>query len=231
MGKWIYQNATRTVSLKVMTLSPTLRTRLNREKQRAVTDRAALHELLDRNLICHLGVLAGGVPRVLPTCYGRDGDTLYLHGSTGTHSLRQTDQVCVTVTEFTGIVYARSVFNFSINYASALIYGVPETLQGAEKLEGLRVLSEHLAPGAWDYSRRPSRKELAQTAVLRLDLAEASVKLRAGDPKDEPEDCDLPVWAGVLPVEQRFLAPYATADLAHGIPVPAHVSARSTPWT
>ena len=218
-----------------MTLSPTPRTTLNREKQRAVSDRAALYDLLDRNLICHLGVIADGAPRVLPTCYARDGDTLYLHGSTGTYSLRQTDTVCVSVTEFNGIVYARSVFNFSINYASALIYGVPERLEGEAKLEALRVLSEHLAPGAWDYARQPTPKELAQTAVLRIDLAEASVKLREGDPEDEPEDYDLPVWAGVLPVEHRLLAPYPTADLADGIPMPAHVSARggvvTQPWT
>lgn len=209
-----------------MTLSPTARSTVQRGKKRAVHDRAVLYELLARNLVCHIGVVAEGAPRVLPTGYGREGDTLYLHGSSGAHSLRNLEPVCVAVTELNGIVYARSVFHFSVNYASAVIHAVPRALEGRRKLEALRVITEHLAPGSWDYARAPSKKELAQTTVLAVDLAEASVKLRDDDPGDEVEDLDSPVWAGVLPVEHRFTAPSPSGDLRADIPPPAHVNNR-----
>lgn len=210
-----------------MTLSTTERSTIQRAKLRAVTDRAVLHDILDRNLVCHLGVLVDGAPRVLPTGYGRDGDTLYLHGSSGARSLRTDGEVCVTVTECNGVVYARSVFHFSLNYASAVVHGTPQVVTGDRKLHGLRVVTEHLAPGSWDYARPPTAKELAKTTVLAIDLAEASVKVRDGDPADDEPDLDLPVWAGVLPIGRGFTAPRPSADLRTAIPVPAHIAERS----
>ncbi|WP_031468831.1 pyridoxamine 5'-phosphate oxidase family protein [Sciscionella sediminilitoris] len=209
-----------------MTLSPTDRSTIRRAKERAATDRSALYEVLDRNLVCHLGVIVDGAPRVLPTGYAREGDTLYIHGSSGARSLRTGDQVCVTVTELNGIVYARSVFHFSVNYASAVIHGVPETLAGQRKLDALRVLTEHLAPGSWEHARRPNKKELAQTTVLALSLEEAAVKIRTGDPKDEDADLELPTWAGVLPIARSFTKPAPSADLHADFPVPEHVHSR-----
>src|SRR5437868_7116697 len=159
-------------------LSTTPRTTLGREKHRASNDRADLYEVLDSGLICHLGVVVDGNPMVLPTGYGRRDDTLYLHGSTGARSLWAADEheICVTVTLVDGIVLARSVFNHSFNYRSAVIYGTARKLVDEdERWEGLRVLTEHLAPGQWDYARRPSNKEMAATSVLALSLAEASV--------------------------------------------------------
>ncbi|GGO01339.1 hypothetical protein GCM10010116_02450 [Microbispora rosea subsp. aerata] len=213
-------------------LSTTARTIVNRSKERARTDRADLYAVLDAGLICHLGVLAGDYPMVIPTCYGRIGDTLYVHGSTGATSLRAAPgtPVCVTVTHLDGIVLARSVFNHSVNYRSAMIYGLARRVDDPdERLAGLRAITEQLAPGQWDAVRPPDRKELAATAVLAVSLEEASVKVRQGPPQDEEEDYDLPVWAGVQPLTVVWGAPEPDPRLAPGIPVPAHVSDRRPP--
>ncbi|MBB6351284.1 pyridoxamine 5'-phosphate oxidase family protein [Nonomuraea muscovyensis] len=210
-------------------LSTTPRTRLGREKHRGSTDRNDLYEVLDTGLFCHLGVVADGHPMVVPTGYGRVGETLYLHGSTGARSLRAGEgtEVCVTVTHVDGIVLARSVFNHSVNYRSAIIYGRARMVTDEEeRLEGLRALTEQLAPGQWDYARQPSRKELAATAVLALSLEEASVKIRRGAPNDEDEDYALPVWAGVLPLETSWGVPVPDPVLPEGMDVPVHISGR-----
>ncbi|WP_433433284.1 pyridoxamine 5'-phosphate oxidase family protein [Nonomuraea sp. CA-141351] len=207
-------------------LSTTPRTTLGREKQRGSTDRNDLYEVLDTGLICHLGVLVNGHPMVVPTGYGRIGETLYLHGSTAATSLRagEGSDVCVTVTHVDGIVLARSIFHHSVNYRSAIIYGPARLVTDPEeRTAGLRALAEQLAPGQWDYVRRPSRKELAATAVLALSLEEASVKMRRGAPKDEEEDYDLPVWAGVLPLVTSWGEPEADPVLPEGIDPPVHI--------
>ncbi|WP_433246599.1 pyridoxamine 5'-phosphate oxidase family protein [Actinomadura nitritigenes] len=210
-------------------LSATPRTSLGRYPERSTSDRAVLYEILDAGLICHLGVVVNGTPRAVPTCYGRLGDTLYVHGSTGASSMMTapSQEVCVTVTHLDGLVLARSLFHHSINYRSAMVYGVPSPVTGDdEKRAALRVITEQLAPGQWDAARRPTRKELAGVAVLALPLDEASVKVRQGPPGDEDEDYALPVWAGVLPVRQAFGAPVPDPALALGISVPAHIAAR-----
>lgn len=212
-------------------LSPTPRSTLNRAKERARTDRAELYALLDSCLICHLGVVIDGAPLVLPTGYGRDGDTLYLHGSTGSASLRYAaagHPVSVTVTRVDGVVYARSVFHHSMNYASAVVHGTPTLVTEPEaKLAGLRALTEHLAPGSWDATRPPTRKELAATTVLALSLHEASVKMRSGPPKDEDEDVEAgTTWAGVLPLHQTWGEPEPCPLLPEGIPTPPRVYER-----
>ncbi|WP_026425397.1 pyridoxamine 5'-phosphate oxidase family protein [Actinokineospora inagensis] len=210
-------------------LSPTPRSTVKRGAKRAQTDRAALRDVLDNGLICHLSTVVDGTPLVLPTGYGRDGDTLYLHGSTGARSLRAAAsgvEVCVAVTLVDGVVYARSVFHHSMNYRSAVVHGTAvQVSEPREKLHGLRVLTEHLAPGSWDYTREPNPKELAATTVLALDLTEAAVKIRTGGPVDDDEDVSADRgWAGVLPLRQVWGAAESFAD--H--PVPAHVTARAT---
>ncbi|MGW4468356.1 pyridoxamine 5'-phosphate oxidase family protein [Nonomuraea sp. NPDC004354] len=210
-------------------LSTTPRTTLGREKHRGSTDRNDLYEVLDSGLICHLGVVVNGHPMVVPTGYGRIGDTLYLHGSTGARSLRagSGEQVCVTVTHLDGLVLARSVFNHSVNYRSAIIYGAARLVTDEEeRMAGLRALTEQLAPGQWDYARQPTRKELAATAVLALSLEEASVKVRGGAPVDEDEDYALPVWAGVLPLVTSWGAPVPDPVLPEGIDTPGHIKER-----
>ena len=209
-------------------LSTTERTRLRRGKHKARTDRADLYDLLDEGMVCHLGVVVDGAPMVVPTAYGRVGDTLYLHGSTGARSLRAGGEVCVTVTLLDGLVLARSLFNHSVNHRSAMVYGVPRVVEGErERLEGLRALVEQLTPGRWEEARQPTAKELAATRVLALSLEEASVKVRTGPPTDDEEDLALPVWAGVLPVRQVFGEPEPDPGLAPGLEVPASVAGRS----
>jgi len=211
-------------------LSPTPRSTLTRYRgERDATDRAALDALLDAATICHLGVVMHGAPVVLPTIYGRDGDTLYLHGSTGSGNLRaaMTGDVSAAITLVDGIIYARAAMHFSMNYRSAVIHGRPvELTDHDQRLHALRVIVEHAAPGAWDTVRPPTKKELAATTVLALDLTEASVKTRAGDPSDDEDDLTSTAWAGVLPVRQTFGAPLSSADLTPGIDIPEHVRAR-----
>lgn len=213
-------------------LSPTPRSTIQRSKNRAVTDRAALYRVLDAGLVCHLGFVLNGAPVVIPTGYGRDGNTLYLHGSTGAKSLRTAAtgaEVCVTVTHLDGVVYARSIFHHSVNYRSAVIHGTAVPVAEREaKLHGLRVLAEHLAPGSWDYTRPPDSREFAATAVLALDLTEAAVKMRSGGPVEEDEDVEADqVWAGHLPLHQVWGEPQPCTLMSAGHPVPPHIAARA----
>ena len=210
-------------------LSSTPRTTLRRHRERGMTDRADLYTVLDAGLICHLGVISGGVPMVLPTAYGRDGDTLYVHGSSanGAYGAADGQQVCVTVTHLDGLVCARSVFTHSVNYRSAVVFGTATmVLDEDERWQALRIITDHLIPGRWAAARQPTRKEMAATAVLSVPLTEASVKIRTGMPKDEPEDLGLDVWAGVLPVWVTFGEPEPDPLLREEIPVPAHIRDR-----
>lgn len=214
------------------TLSGTARSSLTRKPSRAATERSALYAVLDEALVCHLGLVLHGSPVVLPTGYGRDGDTLYLHGSTGAGNLREAStgvDVCVTVTILDGIVYARSLNNHSMNFRSAVVHGRARLVtDDAERLHGLRVLTDHLSPGSWEHAREPNAKELASVVVLSLDLAEASVKVRDGEPGEEPQDMEgNSAWAGVLPVRTVFGEPEPAEYVPSEQPVPEHVTARA----
>ena len=212
------------------TLSATERTRLRRHAERGKTEHADLLAVLDAGMICHLGVVVNGAPLVLPTAYGRSGDTLYLHGSSANRSLHAADgqQVCVTVTHLDGLVCARSVFSHSVNYRCAVVFGTARIVTDPdERLAGLRAVTEQLIPGRWDTVRAPTRKELAATSVLAIPLAEASVKVRTGPPGDEPEDLELPVWAGVVPTGVSFGDPEPDPALRPGIVAPDHIRSRA----
>jgi hypothetical protein len=217
------------MSTETTPLSSTPRTTLRRHRERGQDDRAALYEVLDAGLICHLGVVAGGDPVVLPTAYGRMRDTLYLHGSSanGAFLAAAGQRVCVTVTHMDGLVAARSVFSHSVNYRSAVVFGTATVIQDEdERWQALRLITDHLIPGRWAAARQPTSKEMAATAVLSLPLTEASVKVRTGPPADAPEDLALDVWAGVLPVSVAFGAPVADPQLREEIPLPAHIRER-----
>jgi nitroimidazol reductase NimA-like FMN-containing flavoprotein (pyridoxamine 5'-phosphate oxidase superfamily) len=214
-------------------LSPTDRSTVRRGAGRARTDRAELYAVLDAGLIGHLGVVLDGAPVVLPTGYGRVEDTLYLHGSTGAASLRAAATgapVSFTVTHVDGVVYARSAFHHSMNYRCAVVHGVARLVTDLdERGRGLTALTEQLAPGSWAATRRPDRRELAATAVLALDLTEASLKVRTGPPGDDERDLDAPVWGGVLPVRTVFGDPVPDPLLPPGTPLPARVAGRVSP--
>ncbi len=183
--------------------------------------------MLNAGLICHFGVIIDGSPVVLPTGYGRIGDTLYLHGSSGNRSFQfaEGQDVCVTITLLDGLVCARSVFHNSMNYRSAVIFGTPRLVTDpAERLAAVQAISEHLIPGRWENSRKPTKKELAATSVIALSLDEASVKIRDGEAKDEDEDYELDYWAGVLPITQTIGAAEPDSLLPPGIEMPEHIA-------
>lgn len=211
----------------------TERVRLRRLADQGSHRRQDLYDVLDAGFVCHLGVVVDGTPMVVPTTYGRRGDHLVLHGSVASRSLRTAKvptPVCVTVTHVDGLVLARSVFNHSVNYRCAMVYGLPELLDDpADKLAALEALSEHAAPGQWSYARPPSDKELAKTTVLQLALDEASVKVSEGPPDDDVEDLDLDVWAGVVPLVTVRLGPEPAPDLRSGQTPPAHITSGPLP--
>ncbi|MFF7180196.1 pyridoxamine 5'-phosphate oxidase family protein [Streptomyces sp. NPDC008121] len=212
-------------------LEVTERTRLRRMRHKGSHRRDDLEAVLDAGFLCHLGVTVDGTPMVVPTVYGRDGERLYLHGSVVSRSLVRAPgaAVCVTVTHVDGLVLARSVFEHGVNYRCAMVYGVPRTVTDPdEKLRGLRALTEQCTPGQWEYARQPSRKELAATALVALDLDEASVKIAGGPPDDGGSpDAELGLWAGVVPVVTTLGAPVADPVLPAGIEPPAHVVKRT----
>ena len=214
-------------------LSPTDRSSPRREKERAQTERETLYDVLDASLVCHLGVVVDGVALALPTVFGYDldgadeGGTLYVHGSVASRSLVQgpAQDLSVTMTVLDGVVLARSGFMHSMNYRSAVVIGRPRVVDDPdERLHALDLIVDHAAPGRSATLRRPTRKELAATAVLALPLHEASVKRRDGDPDDEDFDVeDGGVWAGVVPLRVSGGDPVTSADVVD-VPVPEHVT-------
>src|SRR5215469_13873405 len=186
---------------------PTTRTRVVREADRAVYDHETVYRILDEGFLCHVGFAIDGQPFVIPTSYGRKGANLYIHGSAASRMLRQMKDgvpVCVAVTLLDGLVLARSVFNHSMNYRSVVILGRATLVEDArEKLDALRVLSEHIIPGRWDDARQPNERELKATSVLRVPIEEFSAKVRTGPPIDDEEDFSFPTWAGVVPLEMK----------------------------
>jgi uncharacterized protein len=184
-------------------LRPPERIRVKREPQRGRYDRQTIDAILDEALICHLGFEVDGQPYVIPTLHARVGDEVYVHGSAASRMLRHLStgvRVCVTVTLLDGLVLARSIFNHSVNYRSVVLLGTARLVGDAEKATALHALTEQLAPGRWDEARQPTAQELKATWILALPIDEASAKVRSGPPEDDPEDENLPVWAGVVPV-------------------------------
>ena len=207
--------------------TPTERTEVRRLPKRAVYDREAIYSILDEGLVCHIGFMAEGRPVVIPTGYGRKDDTLYVHGSAASRMLRSLGagaDVCVTVTLLDGLVLARSAFHHSMNYRSVMIFGRATVVDDpAMKLEALRWLTEHIAPGRWEEIRKPSEQEMRATSVLALPLEEVSAKVRVGPPLDDEDDYSMPVWAGVLPLNLTLGRPLADDRLPVGIEAPAYV--------
>jgi uncharacterized protein len=208
-------------------LSPTPRTQVRRKRDRQQSDPTTLHAVLDEALICHLGLVdADGAPLVLPTMHARVGDVVYVHGSSGAASLARDQEVCLTVTLLDGLVLARSVFAHSANYRSAVVRGRARRVTDPdEHLRALEAIVEHLTPGQWDHAKQPDRRESAATAVLALDLGEASVKVRQGPPGD-PEAVAQgdDRWAGVVPVTTVLGSPRTCPALPADTPVPTHVT-------
>ncbi len=204
-------------------LQPTARTNVRRHRDRAAYERDTVNAILDEGMICHVAASVDGVPWMIPTAYGRDGDVLYLHGAAGNHLLKVAaagGDIVVAVSLLDGLVLARSTFNHSLNYRSVVIFGPAEVVTDpVAKAHGLEVIVDHLVPRRSEEARPPTDSELRQTAVLRLPIDEASAKIRRGPAVDQEGDRSLPVWAGVLPL--RTVADPAEPDAANGADVPA----------
>jgi hypothetical protein len=208
--------------------APTDKTRVRRHPERGEYDRAAIDAILDEALICHVAwVGEDGGPRVIPTIHARDGDTLYIHGSQASRTLRALRgdlPLCLEATLIDGLVLARSTFNHSMNYRSVVVYATArEVTDPDEMARAQEVLVEHVVPGRAAEARLPNASELKQTAILALSLDEASAKVRVGGPKDPVEDLSLDVWAGVLPLGMAVGEPVADPDLKPGVAVPDYV--------
>jgi nitroimidazol reductase NimA-like FMN-containing flavoprotein (pyridoxamine 5'-phosphate oxidase superfamily) len=203
-----------------------MRNRVRRHPERGVYERDAIAAILDEALVCHVGFVVDGQPFVIPTIHARDGDVLYLHGSPASRMLRTLAEgvdVCVTATLLDGLVLARSVYNHSMNYRSAVVLGRARAIDDAgEKLSALETIVEHVVPGRWHDARRPNEKELAATTVLALALDEASAKVRSGPPKDFDDDVELPIWAGVIPLRLVAGAAEMDAQVPEGVALPSY---------
>ncbi|MFD5139238.1 pyridoxamine 5'-phosphate oxidase family protein [Streptomyces sp. NPDC058378] len=211
---------------------PTERTVPTRAKERASYDEATVHSILDAAYLCHLGFVRDGAPVVLPTLFGRIGRRLYVHGSTGSRPLRSARAsepglaVCLTVTHVDGLVLARSAFHHSMNYRSVVVHGIATTVTDPEERRlALDAIVDQVVPGRSKDSRPADAKELAATAVIRLDLDEVSAKIRTGGPNDDPADLSLPYWAGVVPVARGYAAPVPSDDLDPSVQVPDYLDA------
>jgi uncharacterized protein len=207
-------------------ISPTERTRVVREPHRGSHDREVIYKILDEGFVCHVGFSAEEQPYVIPTMFARVGDHIYFHGSAASRMLRGLSgglAVCVTVTLADGLVLARSVFNHSMNYRSVVALGNASLIEEPEeKLRALHAFTEKILPGRWKEVRQPSEKELKATSILRLPLTEVSAKMRVGPVEDDAADYDLPVWAGIIPLELVAGAPVTDARCATGTTVPAY---------
>jgi uncharacterized protein len=207
----------------------TAQTTATRHSDRISYDRPAVHAVLDEAVLCHVGFVVDGQAVVLPQLHARIGDQLFLHGSTGARALRAARAnglpVCVTVTLVDGLVLARSAFHHSINYRSVVIHGLAtEVTDETTKHAALTAFVDAVIPGRSAAVRGPSRKEMAATSVLRLDLEQVSLKTRSGPPGDDEADLELPYWAGVLPLALLPGTPEPAPDLLPSISTPAHVS-------
>jgi hypothetical protein len=211
--------------------TPTERTQVKRLPKRGKYDEETVHQILDSAFVCHVGFTVDDQPFVIPTNFGRSGNTLYLHGSAASRMLRTLTEgipVCVTVTHVDGLVLARSAFHHSVNYRSVVILGTAKLVaDSAQKMEALRIFTEHVMKGRWDDVRQPTEQELKATTVLSLALEEVSAKVRTGGPIDDEPDYSLPIWAGVLPLETIAKAPIPDARMTQEISIPAYLKISS----
>ncbi len=207
--------------------TPTERTQVKRLPKRGNYDRDVVYKILDSGIVCHIGFSVDGQPYVIPTNYGRSGDTLYIHGSAASRMLRTLAggiPMCVTVTHLDGLVLARSAFHHSVNYRSVVILGTARLVEEqAEKMEALHIFTEQVMKGRWNDIRQPNEQELKGTTVLSVSLEEVSAKIRTGGPVDDEEDYARQTWAGVLPLETIAKPPIPDENRKSDPPMPEYL--------
>ena len=184
------------------------RNKVKRIPKRGSYDSKTLYSILDRAFICHAAFTLDNQPFIVPMAFGRKGNKLYLHGATSSRIMKNLGKgipVCICVTHLDGVVMARSLFHSSLNYRSAVVFGKATLVEDKKKNSALKIITDQISKGRWDEARKPNFKELKATAILQLEIEQASSKIRTGPPLDEPEDYYLPIWAGVIPMEIKAL--------------------------
>lgn len=207
-------------------LEETEKSRIKRLYKRADYDRKTVNDILDATPLCHVAYLIDGAPHITPTFQWREGDHVYWHGSSASRFLNRAanTQVSLCVSCFDGLVLARSAFHHSVNYRSVVLYGEAVPVEDAsDKEERLRYFLEGVFPGRWDMLRPITEKEIKATKVLGMPISEGAAKVRTGQPVDDEEDYELPIWAGILPLERIAGEPIADPRNLPGVEVPRHV--------
>lgn len=205
------------------------RNKVRQINRKAAYDKKTVHAILDSALLASVGFVQDGQAVVVPMLYGRDGETIYLHGARKARVIRlleETTTACLNITHVDALVYARSAFNSSMNYRSATVFGTPRLIdEHDEKLRALRIITESTLPGRWDELRAPLDKEVKMTGVIALAIESASAKVSSGMPDDEDEDYTIPVWAGILPLKTAFTTIQSDDRLLDGVEASAVVKA------
>ena len=195
--------------------------RVRQLRELAHYDADSVHAILDAGLVAHVGFAEDGRPCVIPMLYGRDGESLYLHGASKARIVRLFGSgapVCVNVMLLDGIVAARSAFNSSMNYRSVVAFGRARRVEDeARRLEALRTISEHVMPGRWNELRAPTERELKATGVVEFAIESASAKVSEGPPEDDAKDYEIRVWAGVIPIVTALGGPVADSRVHEGV--------------
>lgn len=204
----------------------TERTKLNRISHKASHEVSDLYSILDDNLVAHVGLVQDGRPLVIPMAYGRDGDIIYLHGSSGSRLMRllhDEPEVCVSITELKALKVARSTFNSGMHYRSVVIFGKASLVADEDKDRALDALSNSMIPGRPAEVRSSTKKELAATIIVSLPLDECSVKISVNEVDDDEADLNQGTWAGILPINTSFGTPIPADEEAAGLEVPESV--------
>jgi nitroimidazol reductase NimA-like FMN-containing flavoprotein (pyridoxamine 5'-phosphate oxidase superfamily) len=203
------------------------RSKINRLPSRGYYDKETINQIIDEALYCYISFVHNDQPYIIPTIHARMGDRIVLHGAKGSRLLKHIaggNKVCVGITLMDGLVLARSVFHHSMNYRSVVLFGKGKVLEDkGKKLEALKEITEHLIPGRWEDARKPNEKELNATTVISIDIDEASAKIRTGHPIDDEEDYNLSVWAGLIPISQKFDSPENDPKLNEDIALPNYI--------
>jgi uncharacterized protein len=205
----------------------TNRTKITRLPKRGDYNETTIHNILDEALFCTISLVHEGKPYQIPTGFCRIANQIYIHGSVGSQYMRWLSdgrEVCLVAMLVDGLVLARSAFHHSVNYRSVVLFSHARLVEDPdEQHKALEVFTEKLIPGRWGVIRQPNASEWKKTMVLAFEINEVSAKVRSGPPKDDDEDYALPIWAGVLPIQQSFGKIIPDPSLAADIAVPEHL--------
>lgn len=208
-------------------MNPSDKTKVKRAPKRGFYDKKSIYKILDNNFICQIAFVHKGYPVIIPTIYGRSEDSIYIHGATVSRMLVELEKglpISVNVNQTDGIVLARSAFHHSLNYHSVTLFSEAILVTNNEERDkALRIISDQIIPNRWEEVRAPSEKELKATKIIKIPITEASAKIRTGPPVDDKSDYDLPIWAGVVPMNTIFGEPISDPKLKEGIAVPDSV--------